>query len=172
MDYKGILMLSTPITTYQQLFDLDSHQSVFCEALRNNNRALAQFLYPNLIAAFKSTHRDFLPELKNYLLWLAHDIAPQCQLETMIYLCNLNCDGQRVLSLNPDQYITLMMATNDQPTFLYFLATSNMTLNQLVPYLDAMSETKQEAIANLFREEDDLQPVPQIPRMGNISRAG
>lgn len=166
------MMVGTPFTTYQQLFDLDSQQRVFTEALKNNNKALAQFLYPNLIAAFRSTHVNFPPELKNYLLWLAHEIAPQCQLETMLYLCNLSYDGQRILTLNHDQYITLMIATNDQPTFLYFLATSNMTRNDLAPYLDAMTDTKLEAIENLFAQEDEMQPVQQIPRIGNISRAG
>ncbi|MGE3318020.1 MAG: hypothetical protein AB7I18_01880 [Candidatus Berkiella sp.] len=163
-------MLGASFTPYHQLFDLDTQKTAFTTALQNNNRALAQFLYQNLLNAFKSTHDNFLPEIKNYFLWLAHDIAPHCQLETMLFLCNLRCDGERIMSMNSDQYITLMIATNDQPTFLYFLATSNLTLTQLAPYVDAMSDTKLQAIENLFAEANDLQPVQ--PRMGNGHRAG
>ncbi len=151
-------------TAYNQLNDLDAQQIVFTQAIHNNNKALAKFLYPTLVNAFRSSHAQFLPELKSYLLRLAHEIAPHCQLETMLYLCDLRHDAERVLSLDHDQYISLMIATGDQATFLYFLATSDLSQAQLAPHLNNMTQTKRTAIENLFAEQEDLQEAR--PRNG------
>ncbi len=151
-------MLGQFTPAYNQLYDLDTQKTVFTNALLENNRARAEFLYPSLINAFLSTHQFFLPHLQNFLYSLARAIAPTCQLETMLYLCNLNHANQRILTLTNDQFITLMKETSDQPTFMYFLATSNLTLQLLAPHLDDMTETKIQAIHNLFEEEQDMQP--------------
>ena len=154
-------MLGAQFTpAYNQMYDLDAQKTVFTAAINGNNKALAKFLYPALLAAFESTHADFIPELKDYLLRLAHNIAPHCQVGTMIYLCSLHYENLRVLSLEKEQYIRLMIETADQATFLYFLNTSNVTLNDLAPHLDDMTEFKLREIQNLFAEQREHQ-VPQ-----------
>ncbi len=160
-------MLGTSFTpAYNQLYDLDTQKTDFTNALLQNNKALAQYYFPALINAFLSTHQIFLPHLKTFLYSLARTIAPTCQLETMLYLCNLNHANQRILSLTDEQYITLMIETNDLPTFMYFLGTSNLSLQQIAPYLDGMTEMKMQAIQDLFAEEEEVQQA-QLPRIRN-----
>ncbi len=166
MDDGRLVMLGGQQFTpaYNQMHDLESQKTVFTGAINNNNKALAQLLYPTLLYAFQGTHgANFHVELKNYLLWLAHTVAPTCQLETMIYLFNLRSDNERMLLPNNDQYITLMIATADQAVFLYLAAKSHMTMENFAPYLDDFTENNLQGLRDLFQD----QPQQQQPQNRN-----
>lgn len=154
--------MSLSFTPYEQLYDLTAQKQVFKEALNNNNRALAQFLYPTLVAAFKGTNTHYFQPLKDFLLHIAQTIAHRCQLETMSALFEMRCDDLRVLTLNNDQMIQLIRLTNDQTMIHYFLRiTPNITLEDLAPHTDDMTESQLAAV-NTFFMLARIQPVVRL----------